>query len=322
MDRRLSRTLLAALLLALVPLATTTAQELTGTLKKVKDAGMIVIGYREASLPFSSLPGPSEAGAASAEQCEETAPRGEIEVGRRCAIGYSIDLCREIVDAISEELNWMPIRVRFRQVTPESRIPALKAGEIDLECGSTTNNHQRRREVAFSPPFFITGTRLLVRRADGIRSYRDLKGKTVVVTAGTSNETVIRKLNELQKLDLRIVAMPDHDASFAQFAGKQADAFASDDILLHGFIAQKKADAELTVVGDMLSYDPYGIMYRKDDPDMAQVVERTFTRLAEAGTIVRLYNKWLLEPLPGGERLNRPMTPQLEEAFHSLGWPE
>ena len=320
MVRRLSRLLVAGLL-ALAPTLTATAQELTGTLKKVKDTGTIVIGYREASPPFSYLPGPGEAGAASAEQCEETAPRGEIEVGRPCVIGYSIDLCREIVDEVSEELNRMPIRIRFRLVTPETRITALQAGAIDLECGSTTNNYLRRRDVAFSPPFFITGTRLLVRRADDIRSYLDLKGKTVVVTAGTSNEAVIRKLNELQKLDLRIVTTPDHDASFALFAGKQADTFASDDILLYGFIAQK-ADAELTVVGDMLSYDPYGIMYRKDDPGMAQAVERTFTRLAETGAIVRLYNKWLLEPLPGGERLNRPMTPQLEEAFHSLGWPE
>ena len=320
MVRRLSRLLVAGLL-ALAPTLTATAQELAGTLKKVKDTGTIVIGYREASPPFSYLPRPGEVGAASAEQCEETAPRGEIEVGRPCVIGYSIDLCREIVDEVSEELNRMPIRIRFRLVTPETRIPALQAGAIDLECGSTTNNYLRRRDVAFSPPFFITGTRLLVRRADDIRSYLDLKGKTVVVTAGTSNEAVIRKLNELQKLDLRIVTTPDHDASFALFAGKQADTFASDDILLYGFIAQK-ADAELTVVGDMLSYDPYGIMYRKDDPGMAQAVERTFTRLAETGAIVRLYNKWLLEPLPGGERLNRPMTPQLEEAFHSLGWPE
>jgi glutamate/aspartate transport system substrate-binding protein len=320
MVRRLSRLLVAGLL-ALAPTLTATAQELAGTLKKVKDTGTIVIGYREASPPFSYLPRPGEAGAASAEQCEETAPRGEIEVGRPCVIGYSIDLCREIVDEVSEELNRMPIRIRFRLVTPETRITALQAGAIDLECGSTTNNYLRRRDVAFSPPFFITGTRLLVRRADDIRSYLDLKGKTVVVTAGTSNEAVIRKLNELQKLDLRIVITPDHDASFALFAGKQADTFASDDILLYGFIAQK-ADAELTVVGDMLSYDPYGIMYRKDDPGMAQAVERTFTRLAETGAIVRLYNKWLLEPLPGGERLNRPMTPQLEEAFHSLGWPE
>jgi len=314
--------LLVAGLLSLAPTLTATAQELTGTLKKVKDTGTIVIGYREASSPFSYLLRPDAAGAASAEQCEETAPRGEIEVGRQCVIGYSIDLCREIVNEVSEELNRMPLRIRFRLVTPETRIPTLQAGAIDLECGSTANNYLRRREVAFSPPFFFTGTRLLVRRPDNIRSYLDLKGKTVVVTAGTSNEAVIRKLNELQKLDLRIVITPDHDASFALFAGKQADTFASDDILLYGFIAQKKADAELTVVGDMLSYDPYGIMYRKDDLGMAQAVERTFTRLAETGAIVRLYNRWLLEPLPGGERLNRPMTPQLEEALHSLGWPE
>src|SRR5687768_11185723 len=131
MVRRLSRLLVAGLL-ALAPTLTATAQELTGTLKKVKDTGTIVIGYREASPPFSYLPRPGEAGAASAEQCEETAPRGEIEVSRPCVIGYAIDLCREIVDEVSEDLNRMPIRIRFRLVTPETRIPALQAGAIDL----------------------------------------------------------------------------------------------------------------------------------------------------------------------------------------------
>jgi glutamate/aspartate transport system substrate-binding protein len=318
MDRFPTRLLLVGLL-AVVPAAAPTAQELTGTLKKVKDSGRIVIGYREASLPFSYLPGP---GGVSAERCEETVPGGEMEATRPCVIGYSIDLCREIAAGISDELDGMPIRLGFRPVTPGNRVPALQTGEIDLECGSTTNDHVRRREVAFSPPFFITGTRLLVRKADGIESYSDLRGKTVVVTGETTNETVLRKLDEKQNLGFRVVTTSDHDTSFALFSSRQADAFASDDILLHGFIASRKAAAELAVVGDMLSYDPYGIMYRKDDPGMAEAVERAFGRLAATGEIVRLYDKWFLEPLPTGERLNRPMTAQLEESLHSLGLPE
>jgi glutamate/aspartate transport system substrate-binding protein len=207
-------------------------------------------------------------------------------------------------------------------VTPENRIPRLRAGDIDLECGSTTSTAERRREVAFSPPFFVTGTRLLVRKADGIRSYRDLKGRTLVVTQGTSNEAVLRQLDTLQNLNLDFVTAPDHAASFSLFSARQADAFATDDILLYGFIARNRAAAELAVVGDMLSYEPYGIMHRKDDPLMAALVERTFARLATTRTIVRLYERWFLQSLPDGERLNRPMTLQLLAIFRSLGLPD
>jgi ABC-type amino acid transport substrate-binding protein len=295
------------------------AQELTGTLKKVKDGGTITLGFREDALPFSYR---RDASPARPEPCEEAAPRRDIQVGRACAVGYAIDLCREIVDDVSAELDGMPIRVRFRPVTPENRIPRLRAGDIDLECGSTTSTAERRREVAFSPPFFVTGTRLLVRKADGIRSYRDLKGRTLVVTQGTSNEAVLRQLDTLQNLNLDFVTAPDHAASFSLFSARQADAFATDDILLYGFIARNRAAAELAVVGDMLSYEPYGIMHRKDDPLMAALVERTFARLATTRTIVRLYERWFLQSLPDGERLNRPMTPQLLAIFRSLGLPD
>lgn len=296
------------------------AQQLAGTLKKVKDTGAIVLGYREASPPFSFLPASADPAAAAA--CEEAAPGGDAGRPRSCALGYSIDLCREIVEEVSAELDGMPVRVRFRPVTPETRIPAVKGGEVDLECGSTTNDHVRRRDVAFSPPFFITGTRLLVRKADGVASFQDLKGRTVVVTAGTTNEGVIRELDRKQGLGLRVVTAPDHAASFAMVTARQADAFATDDILLYGLVAEHRAEGELAVVGDMLSYDPYGIMYRRDDPGMAEVVDRAFGRLASSGEIVGLYDRWLLRPLPDGAAIGRPMSPQLMEILHTLGLPD
>jgi glutamate/aspartate transport system substrate-binding protein len=321
----MSRGALALLLVAGLALGGTAADaqdELTGTLKKIKDAGGVVLGYRESSFPFSYLaPGRSKI-AAVGEACEETAPRQEGRAEPACVLGYSIDLCREIVDEAAHELGGAPIRVRYRHVTPEDRIPLLVAGEIDLECGSTTNSRARQKEVAFSPVIFVTGTKLLVRRADAIRSYLDLAGRTVAVTAGTSNEIAMRKLNERQKLDWKIVVAPDHDRSFRLLLDERADAFATDDVLLSGFIARNKAGDRLAVVGDFLSYDPYGLMFRKDDAAFAAVVESTFARLAGTREILRLYGKWFLDRPPGGERLGRPMTPQLEEIFHTIGLPE
>ena len=319
------RRLLALLLtggIALGAAADAATQELTGTLKKIRDTGGIVLGYRESSFPFSYLASGQSRIATVGEPCEETAPRQEGVAEPACVLGYSIDLCREIVDEASLELGGASIRVRYRHVTPEDRIPLLVAGEIDLECGSTTNSHARQKEVAFSPVIFVTGTKLLVRRADEIRSYLDLRGRAIVVTAGTSNEAAMQKLNERQKLDWKIVITPDHDQSFRLFMNEQADAFATDDVLLSGFITRNKASDQLAVVGDFLSYDPYGLMYRKDDPTFAAVVDRTFARLAETRQILQLYDKWFLDRLPTGERLGRPMTPQLEEIFHIIGLPE
>jgi len=322
----MARHLLALLLtggIALgAPAADASAQELSGTLKKVRDAGGIVLGYRDSSFPFSYLaPGQSRI-AAAGEPCEEAAPRREGTAQPACVLGYSIDLCREVVDELSAELGGMPIRVRYRRVTPEDRIPLLVAGEIDLECGSTTNNRARQREVAFSPVIFVTGTKLLVRRADAIRSYLDLRSKSIVVTAGTSNEAAMQRLNERQRLGWQILTPPDHEQSFQMFMQGRADAFAMDDILLSGFVARSRAGDRLAMVGDFLSYDPYGLMHRKDDPAFAAVVDRTFAQLAETRRIRQIYGRWFLERLPTGERLGLPMTPQLEAIFHTLGLPE
>jgi ABC-type amino acid transport substrate-binding protein len=287
-----------ALLVVLVFGHAAAAQQLTGTLKQVKSTGSITLGYRESSIPFSYL------------------TKGGVP------IGYSIDLCKEVVDELAAELDGMTIAVTYKPVTSESRIPALLAGEIDLECGSTTSNFERKKLVAFSPVFFVSGTKLLVKRASPIASYRDLRGKTVVVTAGTTNEAAVKALSDKQKLGITFVTGKDHAASFATLAAGGADAFATDDALLYGLVATTRTAAEYHVIGDFLSYDPYGLMFRKNDPDFAAVVERAFTRLAQSRELVQLYNTWFLRRLPTGERLDLPMSPQLEEFFRVLGVPE
>src|SRR5262249_27878735 len=186
---------------------------LSGTLKKVKDTGTITLGYRESSLPFSYLN------------------------RRQQPIGYSIDLCREIVEDVSTELDGMEIKITFTPVTPANRLLKVASGEIDLECGSTTGNVQRRKEVAFSPIFFVAGSQLIVPRSSSVRSYRDLAGKTAVVTAGTTNEAALRALSDKQKLGITIITAPDHAQSLETLASGKAAAFATDDVLLYGFIA-------------------------------------------------------------------------------------
>jgi ABC-type amino acid transport substrate-binding protein len=274
-----------------------TPDRLIGTLKKIKDSGIIKVGHRENSVPFAFL-----------------GPKGQ-------PLGYSIDLCNAIVEQAVNELGEEEIRAEYRPVTPENRFSLLVSGDIDLECGSTTNNLERRKQVAFSPTIFVTGTKLLVRKDSGIRSLRDLKGKTVVVTRGTTNAAAMQALSDKQKLGITFLTGRDHKESFELFAAGKADAFANDDILLYGWIADTKTSAQYRVVGDFLSYDPYGLMYRKDDPAFAQVVERTFRRLAESREIVWIYDKWFLKRLPSGVRLNLPMSPQLEEFLRVVGLP-
>ena len=290
--------LAVSLIVPLLVIVGTDAQELTGTLKKIKDSKTVTLGYRGSSIPFSYV---NKAGD---------------------PIGYSIDLCNAVVDDISQELEGLEITVKYHKVTAETRIPAVRAGEIDLECGSTTANFARQKEVAFSPIFFIAGTKLLVPRSSGITSYRDLRDKTVVVTAGTTNEAAVRTISDKQKLGIKLVIGKDHDQSFAMLGEGKADAFATDDVLLYGLVATARSGDRYHVVGDYLSYDPYGLMYRKDDPDFAAVVDRTFRRLAQSRELVQLYNKWFQQRLPTGETLDLPMSPQLEEVFRVEGVPE
>jgi glutamate/aspartate transport system substrate-binding protein len=292
------RALFVAALIGPLVIGGAHAQELTGTLKKIKDSKAMTLGYRESSIPFSYLNRPGD------------------------PIGYSIDLCNAVVDETSKEIGGLEIAVKYKKVTAETRIPAVRSGEIDLECGSTTANFERKKEVTFSPIFFVAGTKLLVPRSSDIASYRDLRGKTVVVTAGTTNEAAVRAISERQKLGIRLVIGKDHAESFAMLKEGKADAFATDDVLLYGLVATTKSGAQYHVVGEYLSYDPYGLMYHKDDPDFAAVVDRAFSRLAQSRELVQLYNKWFQQRLPTGERLDLPMSPQLEEIFRVEGVPE
>jgi glutamate/aspartate transport system substrate-binding protein len=269
---------------------------LSGTLKKVRDSGVVVIGHREASFPFSF-----------------------VRPGASRPLGYSIDLCLGIVEEIVRELDGHPTRLDFMPVTPDTRMEAVTSGKVDLECGSTTSNAERQQSVAFSPIIYVAGTKLMVKRSSGIGSYRDLGGKTLVVTSGTTNEAAMQQLNAKYKLGIAIVAARDHDQSYTMLADGKADAFATDDVLLYGFIVARQAEAAMAVVGDFITYEPYGIMFRKDDPLMAAAVTRAFRLMAQRRGLTDTYRRWFLEPGLIGEALNLPMSAQLSEVFRALG---
>jgi glutamate/aspartate transport system substrate-binding protein len=270
---------------------------LEGTLRNVAARGRITLGYRESSLPFSYLN------------------------PQRQPIGYSIDLCLAMVDALREELG-REIAIDWRPVTPETRIPELQAGRIDLECGSTTSNAEREKQVAFSPVIFVAGTRLLVRRDSTVRGFPDLAGRRVVVTAGTTNAEAIRALAARQRVAIELVTAPDHAQSFAILVAGQADALASDDVLLHGLVATAPGGNGFRLAGPLLSFEPYSLMLRRGDPGFASLVGRSFERLARERTLGEIYNRWFTRRLPTGEVLNLPMGPQLIELFRMLGAPD
>lgn len=283
--------LLAALVLT--GLTTCAADELTGVMKKAKAAGTVYVGYRASSVPFSFVSGHGD------------------------PIGYSIDICRNIVAAMSDEVG-RELTIKWVLVTSGTRIPAVVAGDVDLECGSTTNNAERAKQVGFSPIMFIAGTKLMVKKGSPIQSFKDLKDKTVVVTAGTTNEKAIRELNEKFKIGLKLVTAKDHADSFSLVKSGGADAFATDDVLLYGLIAKNKAQGDYFVVGDFLSYDPYGITYKKGDVAMKKVIDTTFANMAEERELEQAYKKWFLSRLPSGDRINLPMSAQLDSVFRTL----
>lgn len=292
---RKSLAAVAALALLAVPAA---AQELTGTLKKIKESGTITIGHRETSIPFSYLN------------------------DKQQPIGYSMDLCAAVVEEVKKELGLAQLNVKFNPVTPQTRIPLLANGTIDIECGSTTNTLTRQKQVAYAPITFITGTKLLVKKSAKIKSYKDLKNKTVVVTQGTTNERIIKALSDKEHLNIKFLNAKDHGESFLTVESGRAVAFSMDDILLYGLIAKAKNPKEFEVIGDYLSYDPYGIMFRKNDDDFGLVVRRSLANLMSSGDIVKIYNKWFLEKLPSGESMGVPMSPLLKAAFTLQALPE
>lgn len=265
----------------------------TGTLQKVYQSGVVRVGYRQNSPPFAFL-----------------------DKGR--PVGYSLDLCEVVVEEVVAELH-RDVRVEYVPVTPENRFDLVRSGAVDLECGSTTHTQERSNVVAFSPTIFVTGTKLLVRRGSGIRSIRDLRGKTIVLTSGTVHADVVPKLAERQKLGISFITAKDHNESLAQVASGKADAFANDDVQLYGIIAATSSAPEYRVVGEFLTYADYALMYRKDDAAFAEVVQRAFGRLASSREIRAIYQKWFLRPLPSGSRLDIPMSPHLEHVFQLQG---
>jgi glutamate/aspartate transport system substrate-binding protein len=287
--------LLAACLLTTAARAQGSGGEgLSPTLANIKQTHVVRLGYRESSPPFSFL-----------DQANRP-------------IGYSLELCEAIVDEIGVEVDDANLRIDYVKVTSDDRIPAVVQNKIDLECGSTTANAERAKQVAFSPLMFVAGTKLMVPKASAISAAADLKGKTVVVTKGTTNEQAMHAVDKKLALGLNIVVSPDHEQSYQMLVDGKADAFATDDILLYGLIARHKSRDKFRVTGDYLSYDPYGIMFRKGEPQLAAVVERTFHKLGSNRDLIPLYNKWFVARLPTGEKLNVEISPQLEEAFQVL----
>jgi glutamate/aspartate transport system substrate-binding protein len=272
-------------------------ERLSGTLAKIKEKGSITLGYRDASIPFSYLN------------------------PQRKPIGYSIDICLAVVDAIKADLGNDNIAVKYFPVNPQTRIPLVVSGTVDLECGSTTNNTERQREVAFSPIFFVSGTKVMVKRGAPFKSYRDLKGKSVAVVEGTTNETAVKAIDAKEALGIRLVQFRDHDQAFAALESGKVVAWAGDDALLYALAAESAHPREFAVLPEYLSYDPYGIMFRKNDPAFAELVKRTFERLAESRELARIYEQWFQRKLPSGRTLGLAMSPQLTSIFESLGQP-
>ena len=283
-------TLLCSMLAAVMIAAPAAGQELTGTLKKIKDTGVVKIGNRDASIPFSYLD------------------------DKQRPIGYGVDICLKIVDAIKAELKMPKLKIEYVPVTSQTRIPILTGGNIDMECGSTTNSVERQKQVAFAPTYFMTGTKLIVKKSSGVKGYDDLKGKTVVFTQGTTNERAMKAYNDEKKLGINFIPAKDHAESFLAVETGRAVAFPMDDILLYGLRASAKKPADYQIVGQFLSDDPYGIMLRKDDPAFKKLVDKTVTGLYKSGEINKIYARWFQSKIPPkGINLGFPMSDALKE---------
>jgi glutamate/aspartate transport system substrate-binding protein len=265
------------------------AQDGNSTLAKIAQNGAMTVSYRESSVPFSYLDG--------------TKP-----------VGFAVDLCNRIVDAVKTKLKKPDLKVNLTPVTSANRIPLLVNGTIDIECGSTTNNSVRREQVEFAINHFYTGTRLLVKKSANIKDWPDLKGKTVATTTGTTNLQVLRKYNIEKNLDLNVITGKDHADSVLLVEGDRAVAFAMDDILLYGLAAQSKNPAEWAIVAEPLQVEPYAIMLRKNDPEFKKLVDDTLTAVIRSGEFEKLYKKWFQSPIPPRNvNLNVPMSEQLQQ---------
>ena len=275
---------------AAVVLLTATGVQAADTLAKIAESGKITLAYRESSVPFSYLDGPNK------------------------PIGFSVELSNAVVEAVKKKLNKPSLQVQLMPVTSQNRIPLITNGTVDLECGSTTNNSARGKDVAFAVNHFYTGTRLLVKKSSKIKDYADLAKKTVASTTGTTNALVMRKYNTEKNLDMDIALGKDHADAFLLVESDRAVAFAMDDILLFGLIANAKNPADYEVVGEPLQVEPYACMLPKDDPAFKKLVDDTFIGMMKSGEFEKLYNRWFMSPIPPKNvPLNLPMSQQLKD---------
>ena len=261
------------------------AQQSSGTLEKIKDSGAITIGHRESSVPFSYYD------------------------DNQRVIGYAMDLCYRIVDAVKSELKMKELEVKLNPVTSATRIPLIANGTIDLECGSTTNNLEREKQVAFTITHFVTANRFVSKKSENLKTVDDLKGKTIVSTSGTTNIKQITEIGSQRNLDLNIIAAKDHAEAFLMVETDRAAAFVMDDILLYSLVATSKSPGDYVISADALSVEPYGIMLRRDDSAFKKVVDAEMIATYKSGAISSIYEKWFLKPIPPkGINLDVPMS--------------
>jgi len=250
------------------------AEELTGTLKKVKESGTITMGIRESSYPLSYLD------------------------DKQQPIGYHIEICNKIVDAVKKELKIANLKVQHQPVTSQNRIPLVTNGTVDIECGSTTNNEARQKQVAFAVTTFVTNVRMVVKKASGITSLSQLDGKPVATTSGTTSVQLMRAHEKGKNVNFKEVYGKDHADSFLLLETDRAVAFVMDDNLLAGLVTSSKNPQEYAIVGEVLNIEPIAIMMRKDDPAFKKIADDTIRGLIKSGEIEKLYNKWFLSPIP------------------------
>jgi glutamate/aspartate transport system substrate-binding protein len=269
-------------------------EELTGTLKKIKDSRSISLGHRESSVPFSYYDDKNQ------------------------VVGYSHELLMMVVDGVKKKLKVPNLEVKLIPITSQNRIPLIQNGTIDIEAGSTTNNLERQQQASFSDTIFIVGTRLLVKKDSGIKDFPDLKGKNVVVTSGTTSERLIREMNEKSDMGMNIISAKDHGESFLTLQSGRAAAFMLDDALLAGERAKARKPDDFVIVGTPQSKEAYGMMMRKGDDQFKKVVDDTIAKAETSGEAEKLYQKWFQSPIPPkGLNLNLPLSEDMKALFKS-----
>jgi len=267
------------------------AQEST-TLKKIKDTGSITLGHRESSIPFSYYD------------------------DKQQVIGYSHELMLKVVDEIKTNLKLAKLDTRLMPVTSANRITLIQNGTVDIECGSTTNNLERQKQVSFSSTIFVIGTRLMTKKDSGIKDFADLTGKNAVTTAGTTSERLLRKMNEDKKMGMNIISAKDHGEAFLTLETGRAVAFMMDDALLYGEMAKAKKPGDWIVTGTAQSKEAYGCMVRKDDPEFKKLVDASLTKAMTSGDAEKIYAKWFMAPIPPkGLNLNMPLSDEMKAAY-------